>query len=192
MPTAREGRWTGDWVPWPMASDLINHAYEMKLIEAPKQQSLRASGLVNTLRYWEGGAWKLSMYLPLCISSIWPCQRCILYCKLVNVTCWEKYQQPQICRWYHPNGRKLRGTKEPLDENQRGESNIWLKLPVQKTNIMAFGPITLGQIDWEIMEAVRNFILGGSKITADNDCSYVNKRCLLVWRKPMTNLDSIF
>ena len=56
---------------------------------------------------------------------------------------------------------------------------------------MASGPITLWQIDGETMETVRDFILGGSKITADGDCSHENKRCLLLGRKAMTNLDSI-
>ena len=56
---------------------------------------------------------------------------------------------------------------------------------------MGSGPITLHQIDGETMETVRNFILGGSKITADGDCSHEIKRCLLLRRKAMTNLDSI-
>ena len=56
---------------------------------------------------------------------------------------------------------------------------------------MAFGPITSWQIDGETMETVRDFILGGSKITADDDCSHEIKRCLLVGRKAVTNLDSI-
>ena len=56
---------------------------------------------------------------------------------------------------------------------------------------MASGPITSRQIDGETMETVRNFIFGGSKITADGDCSHENKRCLLLGRKAMTNLDSI-
>ena len=66
-----------------------------------------------------------------------------------------------------------------------------LKLTIQKTKIMASGPITSWQIDGEIMETVRDFILGGSKITADGDCSHETKRCLLLGRKAMTNLDSI-
>ena len=57
--------------------------------------------------------------------------------------------------------------------------------------IMAFGPITSWQIDGETMETVRDFILGGSQITADGDCSHEIKRCLLLGRKAMTNLDSI-
>ena len=66
-----------------------------------------------------------------------------------------------------------------------------LKLNIQKTKIMASGPITSWQIDGEIMEIVRDFILGGSKITADGDCSHEIKRRLLLGRKAMTNLDSI-
>ena len=67
-----------------------------------------------------------------------------------------------------------------------------LKLNIQKRKIMASGPITSWQIDGEIMETVTDFILGGSKITADGDCSHEIKRCLLLGRKVMTNLDSIF
>ena len=66
-----------------------------------------------------------------------------------------------------------------------------LKLNIQKTNIMASGPISSWQIDGETMETVRDFILGGSKITAGSDCSHEIKRCLLLGRKAMTNLDSI-
>ena len=66
-----------------------------------------------------------------------------------------------------------------------------LKLNIQKTKIMASGPITLWQIDGETMDIVRDFILGGSKITADGDCSHEIKRHLLLGRKAMTNLDSI-
>ena len=69
---------------------------------------------------------------------------------------------------------------------------VGLKLNIQKTKIMASGPITLWQIDGETVETVSDFILGGSKITADGDCSDEIKRCLLLGRKVMTNLDSIF
>ena len=62
---------------------------------------------------------------------------------------------------------------------------------VQITKIMASSPITSWQIDWETVETVADFILGGSKITADGDCSHEIKRCLLLGRKVMTNLDSI-
>ena len=66
-----------------------------------------------------------------------------------------------------------------------------LKLNVQKTKIMAFSLITSWQIDGETVETVSDFIFGGSKITADGDCSHEIKRCLLLGRKAMTNLDSI-
>ena len=66
-----------------------------------------------------------------------------------------------------------------------------LKLNIQKTKIMASGPITSWQIDTETMETVRDFIFLGSKTTADGDCSHEIKRCLLLGRKAMTNLDSI-
>ena len=69
---------------------------------------------------------------------------------------------------------------------------VGLKLNIQKTKIMAFGPITSWEIDGETVETVADFILGGSKITADGDCSHEIKRHLLLGRKVMTNLDSIF
>ena len=72
-----------------------------------------------------------------------------------------------------------------------GSEKAGLKFNIQKTNIMASGPITSWQIDGETMETVRDFILGGSKITADGDCSHEIKRWLLPERKAMTNLDSI-
>ena len=68
---------------------------------------------------------------------------------------------------------------------------VGLKLNIQKTKIMASGPITSGQIDGETVETVSDFIFGGSKITADGDCSHEIKRCLLLGRKVMTNLDRI-
>ena len=68
---------------------------------------------------------------------------------------------------------------------------VGLKLNIQKTKIMASGPITSWQIDGETMEIVRDFILGGTKITADGVCSHEIKRHLLLRRKAMTNLDSI-
>ena len=69
---------------------------------------------------------------------------------------------------------------------------VGLKLNIQKTKIMASGPITSWQIDGENMETVTDFILGGSKITADGDCSHEIKRHLFLGKKVMTNLDSIF
>ena len=67
-----------------------------------------------------------------------------------------------------------------------------LKLNIQKIKIMASSPITSWQIDWKKVEVVTDFILGGSKITADGDCSHKIKRCLLFGKKAMTNLDNIF
>ena len=75
-----------------------------------------------------------------------------------------------------------------IDENEK----VGLKLNIQKTKIMASGPITSWQIDGETVETVTEFIFGGSKITADGDCSHEIKRRLLLGRKVMTNLDSIF
>ena len=69
---------------------------------------------------------------------------------------------------------------------------VGLKLNIQKTKIMAFGPITSWKIDRETVETVSDFIFSGSKITADGECSLEIKRCLLLGRKVMTNLDSIF
>ena len=75
----------------------------------------------------------------------------------------------------------------------KGESNkVGLKLNIQKTKIMASGPITSWEVDGETVEAVSDFIFLGSKITADGDCSHGIKRHLLLGRKVMTNLDSIF
>ena len=73
------------------------------------------------------------------------------------------------------------------DESEK----VGLKLNIQKTKIMACSPITSWQIDRETVETMADFILGGSKITADGDCSHEIKRCLLLGRKVMTNLDSI-
>ena len=69
---------------------------------------------------------------------------------------------------------------------------VGLKLNIQKMKIMASGPITSWEIDGEKVETVSDFILGGSKITVDDDCSHEIKRCLLLGRKVMTNLDNIF
>ena len=69
--------------------------------------------------------------------------------------------------------------------------NVGLKLNIQKMKNMASGPITLRQIDGETMETVTDFLLGGSKISVDSNCSHEIKRCLLLGRKAMTNLGSI-
>ena len=73
------------------------------------------------------------------------------------------------------------------EENEK----VGLKLNIQKTKIMASGPITSWQIDWETVQTVTNFIFLVSKVTVDGDCSHEIKRCLLLGRKAMTNLDSI-
>ena len=81
--------------------------------------------------------------------------------------------------------------KSPLIKVKEVSEKVGLKLSIQKTKIMASGPITSWQIDGETMETARNFILGSSKITADCDCSHEIKRHLLLGRKVMTKLDSI-
>ena len=81
--------------------------------------------------------------------------------------------------------------KSLLMKVTEGSKKVGLKLNIQKTKIMASGHITSWQIDGETMETGTNFILGGSKITADGDCSHEVKRLLLLGRKVMTNLDSI-
>ena len=81
--------------------------------------------------------------------------------------------------------------KSLLMKVKEESEKVVLKLNIQKTKIMASGPITSWQIDGETMETVRDFIFLGSKITADGDCSHEIKRCLLFGRKAMTNLDSI-
>ena len=74
---------------------------------------------------------------------------------------------------------------------KEASEKVGLKLNMEKTKIMASGPITSWQIDEETMETVRDFTLGGSKITADGDCSHEMRRCFLLGGKAMTNLDSI-
>ena len=81
--------------------------------------------------------------------------------------------------------------KSFLMKGKEENENVGLKLNIQKTKIMASGPITSWQIDGETVETVSDFVLGGSKITADGDCSHEIKRCVPPGRKVMTNLDSI-
>ena len=81
--------------------------------------------------------------------------------------------------------------KSLLMKVKEESENVGLKLNIQKTKIMASSPITSWQIDGETMETETDFIFGGSKITADSDCSHEIKRCLLHGRKAMTNLDSV-
>ena len=82
--------------------------------------------------------------------------------------------------------------KSPLTKVKKESEKVGLKLNIQKNKIMATGPITSWEIDGETVETVRDFIFLGSKITADGDCSHEIKRHLLLGRKVMTNLDSIF
>ena len=98
-------------------------------------------------------------------------------CQAGWVTSWnqdfqEKYQQPQMCRWYHSNSRKWRANKKPLDKGEEESEKTDLKFNIQKTKIMASGPVTSWQIDGENVEAVTDFILLGSKITVDSDCNH--------------------
>ena len=83
---------------------------------------------------------------------------------------------------------ELKSLLKVKDESDK----VGLNLNIQKTKIMASGPITSWEIAGETVERVSDFILGGSKITADGDCSHEIKRCLLLGRKVVTNLDSIF
>ena len=82
--------------------------------------------------------------------------------------------------------------KSLLMKVKEESENVGLKLNIQKTKIMASGPITSWEIDGETVEIVADFIFWGSKITADGGCSHEIKRCLLLGRKVMTNIDSIF
>ena len=82
--------------------------------------------------------------------------------------------------------------KSLLMKVKEESKKVGLKLNIEKMKIMASGPITSWEIDGETLETVSDFIFGGSKITADGDCSHEIKRCLLLGRKAMTNIDSIF
>ena len=100
----------------------------------------------------------------------------------------EKYKQPQKFRWYHPIGRKQRGTKEPLDKMKEESEKADLKFNIQKRKS---GPIISWQIDGEHVETVSDFIFLGSKINADGDSSHEIKRHVLLRKIAMTNLDSV-
>ena len=82
--------------------------------------------------------------------------------------------------------------KSLLMKVKEESEKVGLKFSIQKKNVTAYNPITSWQIDGEAMETMRDFIFGGSKITADGDCSHEIKRYLLLGRKAMTNLDNIF
>ena len=95
---------------------------------------------------------------------------------------WYRHKQIYRSQW---------SKSESTEITLRIYGKVGLKLNIQKTKIMASIPIISWQIEGETVETVANFILGGSKITADGDCSHEIKRCLLLGRKVMTNLDSI-
>ena len=90
-----------------------------------------------------------------------------------------------------PKAESKEELKSLLIKVKEESEKFGLKLNIQKTKIMACGPITLWEIDGETVETVSHFIFGGSKITADSDCSHEIKRCLLFGRKVINNLDSI-
>ena len=91
-----------------------------------------------------------------------------------------------------PMAKSKEELKNLLIKVKKESEKAGFKLNIQKTKIMALGSMTSWQIDGETMETLTDFILGGSKIIADGDCSHENKRRLLLGRKVMTNLDSIF
>ena len=90
-----------------------------------------------------------------------------------------------------PLWQKVKELKSLLMKVKQESEKVGLKLTIQKTKIMASGPITSWQIDGETMETVRDFIFWGSRITADGDCSHEIKRRLFLGKRAMTNLDSI-
>ena len=91
----------------------------------------------------------------------------------------------------YSNGRKRGGTKEPLDEREEASERASLKLNIKKTKTMASGPTTSWQIEVEKVEVVTDFLFLVSKITADGDCSHEIRRCSVLGKKAMTNLDSV-
>ena len=92
---------------------------------------------------------------------------------------------------FHSNPKSEEELKSFLMKVKEESEKVGLKLNIQKTKIMASGPVTSWEIDGETVETVSDFIFLGSKITADGDCSHEVKRCLLLGRKVMSNLDSI-
>ena len=96
-----------------------------------------------------------------------------------------------ICRWHHPYGRKWRGAKKPPNESERGEWKSWLKAQHSENEDHGIWSHHFMGNRWETVETVSDFILGGSKITADGDCSHEMKGRLLLGKKVMINLDSI-
>ena len=97
--------------------------------------------------------------------------------------------QAIVLEWVAISEEELKSLLMKVKEESE---KVGLKLNIQKTKIMASGPITSWEVDRETVETVSDFIFGGSQITADSDCNHEIKRCLLLGRKVMTNLDSIF
>ena len=119
-----------------------------------------------------------------------------------NRDCWEKYQQPQMCRWPQPYGRKQRGTKEPLDEGERGEWKSWLKTQHSKSEDHGIWSCHFMANSWENNGNSDRLYFLGLQIIADwslhtadskslHDFSHEMKRCLLLGSKAMANLESV-
>ena len=138
------------------------------------------------------------------------CQGCILapclfnlYAEYIMQNAWLDQAQPGIkIAWRNINNLRYtedttvmaeskKELKSLLTKVKEESEKVGLKLNIQKTETMASGPITSWQTDGETVQTVRDFIFLGSKITVDGDCSHEIKRCLLLGRKAMTNLDSI-
>ena len=137
--------------------------------------------------------WVVYCHLAYLTSIMWVYH---VKCQAGWLTNWdqdyrEKFQQPQICRCYHSNGRKWRKTKQPLDIGERGELKAGLIFNIQKTKIVISGPVSSWWIDREKVESVTDLIFLGSKIIAEDDCSHEIKRSFLLGRKSLTNVDSI-
>ena len=106
-----------------------------------------------------------------------------------KIECMLLVRGPITCYFYVVLKEKLKSLLMKVKEESE---KVGLKVNIQKTKIMPSGPITSWQMDGETVETVADFTLGASKITADGDCSHEVKTCLLLGRKVMTNLDSIF
>ena len=106
---------------------------------------------------------------------------------LFNKWCWENWTTDDTMLMAESEEEQKSLLMKVKEEHEK----VGLKLNIQKTKIIASGPITSWEIAGETVETVSDFILGGSKVTADGDCSHEIKRCLLLGRKVMTNLDSI-
>ena len=127
------------------------------------------------LTYMQSTSWEMLDWSKHKLESRLPGEMSITSDMQITPPLWQKVKRNQRASW----------------KWKRRVEKVGLKLNLQKTKIMASGPVTSWQIDGETMEMLRDFILGGSKITADGDCSHEIKRLLLLGRKVMTNLDNI-